>query len=78
MVLLEGQTEFLRDFFRGGLVAQLLAGSGNGGLDLFGPLPLLPGRPIQTAQAVQDGPPDLVFGIGLELDFVRRVEMVDG
>src|SRR5438067_638240 len=57
---------------------QALFGFGDGSLDLLGLFALLPGRPIQLAETVQDGAADLVFRVGLELDVLGWIEVVDG
>ncbi len=58
---------------------EALFGSGDRCLDTFGLPPLLAGRPIEAAQAIEDRTTDFVFGIRLELvDVVARVEIVDG
>src|ERR1022692_4964790 len=52
--------------------------AGDRELDLLGFLAPLPRCPVQTAQAVQNGAPDLVLGVGLQLDVVRRIVLVHG
>src|SRR5512143_810313 len=52
-------------------------GSGSDrGIDLFGMLALLAGRPIQAAQTIENSPCDPVLGVSLQADVARGVEMV--
>jgi len=55
---------------------EALLGAGNGELDLFGFFTPLPRRPVETAEAVQDGAPDLMLSIGLQLDILSGVVLV--
>jgi len=55
----------------------LLFDDGNGRLDLLGFLSLLARRPVKPPQAVEYRSADLVLRIGLQLDLVRGVEVVE-
>ena len=78
VILFERNLQFRGDLLFGGRALQALFRRGDGRFDLLGLAALLPRRPVQAAQAVQDGAADLVFRIGLQLDVVARVEVVDG
>src|SRR5579884_3536837 len=76
MVFLDGQAQRGGDLvFTRGAVRALLDFS-NRGFNLFRTLTLLPGGPVQTTQAVENCTPDLIFGVSLQLDIMRRVEPV--
>ena len=78
MIFLQRQVELRGDFIFGGRAVQPLLGHRDGRFDLLGALALLARRPVQAPQAVQDRAPDLVFGVGLQLDVVGGIEPVDG
>ena len=56
---------------------EALFGHRNGGFDLLGLTAFLPRRPVQAAQAVQNGPANFVLGVGLEFDVLAGVEVVN-
>ena len=77
VVLVNLEPEFRRDLFLGGHPVKPLFDHGDGRFDLLGALALLPGRPVESAQAVEDRAADLVFRVGLQFDIVARIEAVD-
>ncbi len=77
MVFVERNAELERDFLFGWTALETLLGLAHGGFDLFGFAAFLPGSPIQAAQAVEDGPANLVFGVGFQLHVEARVEVIN-
>jgi len=78
MIAVNREVEFGRDFLFVGRAVQALLRGRYRCFDLLGALALLAGCPIETAQAVQHSPSDLVFGVGSQVDMARRIETVDG
>src|ERR1017187_4233705 len=77
MILLNGNAQLSGSLLLGWRTLQSLFHGGYGRFDLLRFAPLLAGRPVQTSQAVQDGPTDLVFRVSLEFYVVARVEVID-
>src|SRR5262249_27377961 len=78
VVLLDRDLQLASDFLFGGRPLEALFGGCDGRFDLLGLPALLPGRPVEAAQAVENGAPDLVFRVRLELNVVARIKVVDG
>ena len=72
VILLQGDTQLGGDVLLRGRALQTLLRHGDGGFDLFRLAALLARRPVQAAQAIENRSADLVLGVRLQLDVVRR------
>ena len=78
LILVGGDAQMARHLLVGGEAPQLVGQMGHSGVDLLGPLPDVPGQPVLLPGQVDDHAPDALGHVGLKLDALVRVELVDG